>query len=127
EALRAAGWTDEDVMDIAEVAAMFNFTNRLASGLGWVPNDEFATIGFDESETDPRLRSGSASDPGDRSLVVGELRRDETQSLGRPVAELDPEHDRPAGPLAVPPLRTVGADLERHTPPVELAGERLRP
>ena len=28
-------------MDIAEVAAMFNFTNRLASGLGWVPNDEF--------------------------------------------------------------------------------------
>ena len=48
--LRDAGWTDEDVMDIAEVAAMFNFTNRLASGLGWVPNDEFATIGFDESD-----------------------------------------------------------------------------
>jgi hypothetical protein len=35
-------------MDIAEVAAMFNFTNRLASGLGWVPNDEFVTLGFDE-------------------------------------------------------------------------------
>ena len=35
-------------MDIAEVTAMFNFTNRLASGLGWVPNDEFATLGFDE-------------------------------------------------------------------------------
>ena len=49
EALREAGWADEDVMDIAEVAAMFNFTNRLASGLGWVPNDEFATLGFDES------------------------------------------------------------------------------
>jgi uncharacterized peroxidase-related enzyme len=48
EALREAGWTDEDVMDIAEVAAMFNFTNRLASGLGWTPNDEFATLGFDE-------------------------------------------------------------------------------
>jgi uncharacterized peroxidase-related enzyme len=47
EALREAGWTDEDVMDIAEVAAMFNFTNRLASGLGWVPNDDFATIGYD--------------------------------------------------------------------------------
>jgi hypothetical protein len=27
---------------------MFNFTNRLASGLGWVPNAEFATLGFDE-------------------------------------------------------------------------------
>jgi uncharacterized peroxidase-related enzyme len=48
EVLREAGWTDEDIMDIAEVAAMFNFTNRLASGLGWVPNAEFATLGFDE-------------------------------------------------------------------------------
>ncbi|MGE5274333.1 MAG: peroxidase-related enzyme [Verrucomicrobiota bacterium] len=46
-ALRDAGWTDEDVMDIAEVTGMFNFTNRLASGLGWVPNDEFATLGVD--------------------------------------------------------------------------------
>jgi uncharacterized peroxidase-related enzyme len=48
-ALREAGWADEDIMDIAEVAAMFNFTNRLASGLGWVPNDEFVTLGFDEN------------------------------------------------------------------------------
>ena len=39
-----------DVMDIAEVAAMFNFTNRLASGLGWVPNAEFVTLGFDETD-----------------------------------------------------------------------------
>ncbi len=45
DALRAAGWTDEDVMDIAEVAAMFNFTNRLASGLGWEPNPEYETLG----------------------------------------------------------------------------------
>jgi uncharacterized peroxidase-related enzyme len=50
QALREAGWSDEDVMDIAEVAGMFNFTNRLASGLGWVPNDEFVTLGLDESE-----------------------------------------------------------------------------
>ena len=48
ETLREAGWSDEDVMDIAEVAAMFNFTNRLASGLGWVPNDEFVTLGLDQ-------------------------------------------------------------------------------
>ena len=48
QTLREAGWTDEDIMDIAQVAAMFNFTNRLASGLGWLPNDEFATLGFDE-------------------------------------------------------------------------------
>ena len=39
------GWTDEDVMDIAEVTAMFNFTNRLASGLGWRPNDEYVSLG----------------------------------------------------------------------------------
>jgi uncharacterized peroxidase-related enzyme len=44
-ALRAAGWTDEDVMDIAEVTGMFNLTNRMASGLGWVPNPEFETLG----------------------------------------------------------------------------------
>jgi uncharacterized peroxidase-related enzyme len=45
DALREAGWTDEDVMDIAEVTAMFNFTNRLASGLGWRPNDEYVSLG----------------------------------------------------------------------------------
>ena len=45
DALRAAGWTDEDVMDIAEVTAMFNFSNRLASGLGWKPNPEYERIG----------------------------------------------------------------------------------
>lgn len=45
EALRAAGWSDEDILDIAQVAAMFNFTNRLASGLGWVPNPEYFSLG----------------------------------------------------------------------------------
>ena len=43
--LREAGWTDEDVMDIAEVTAMFNFSNRMASGLGWEPNPEYETLG----------------------------------------------------------------------------------
>jgi uncharacterized peroxidase-related enzyme len=45
EALRTAGWSDEEIMDIAQVAAMFNFTNRLASGLGWVPNREYHSLG----------------------------------------------------------------------------------
>jgi uncharacterized peroxidase-related enzyme len=45
ERLRAAGWSDEDVFDIAQVAAMFNFTNRLASGLGWTPNPEYFSLG----------------------------------------------------------------------------------
>ena len=43
--LREAGWSDEDVFDIAQVAAMFNFTNRLASGLGWRPNPEYVSLG----------------------------------------------------------------------------------
>ena len=43
--LRDAGWTDEDVMDITEVTALFNFSNRMASGLGWEPNPEFETLG----------------------------------------------------------------------------------
>jgi len=44
-ALRREGWQDEDVMDIAEVTALFNFSNRMASGLGWVPNPEFYVLG----------------------------------------------------------------------------------
>jgi uncharacterized peroxidase-related enzyme len=45
DVLRSAGWSDEDILDIAQVAAMFNFTNRLASGLGWVPNPEYFELG----------------------------------------------------------------------------------
>ena len=45
DALRKAGWSDEEIMDIAQVAAMFNFTNRLASTLGWVPNEEYFSLG----------------------------------------------------------------------------------
>ena len=43
--LRETGWTDEDVMDITEVASLFNFSNRMASALGWAPNPEFETLG----------------------------------------------------------------------------------
>jgi uncharacterized peroxidase-related enzyme len=45
EALRDVGWTDEDVMDVAEVTGMFNLTNRMASGLGWEPNPEYESLG----------------------------------------------------------------------------------
>jgi len=45
ERLRDVGWSDEDVMDIAEVTAMFNFSNRMASGLGWEPNPEYEQLG----------------------------------------------------------------------------------
>jgi uncharacterized peroxidase-related enzyme len=39
--LRKDGWSDEDIMDIVEVTAMFNFTNRVANALGWQPNPEY--------------------------------------------------------------------------------------
>ena len=44
-ALRDAGWSDEDVMDVAEVTGLFNMSNRMASGLGWAPNPEYDTLG----------------------------------------------------------------------------------
>ncbi len=40
-------------MDIAEVTSMFNFTNRLASGLGWRPNDEFVGLGLARDKEAP--------------------------------------------------------------------------
>ena len=43
--LRDAGWSDEDVMDIAEVTGMFNMSNRMASARGWAPNPEYETLG----------------------------------------------------------------------------------
>ena len=39
--LRALGFTDEAIFEAAQVAAMFNFTNRLANALGWKPNPEY--------------------------------------------------------------------------------------
>ncbi|WP_051195650.1 peroxidase-related enzyme [Meiothermus rufus] len=39
EMLRAIGLSDEAIFEAAQVAAMFNFTNRIANALGWVPNE----------------------------------------------------------------------------------------
>ena len=44
-ALRDVGWSDEDVMDVAEVTGLFNMSNRMASGLGWAPNPEYEALG----------------------------------------------------------------------------------
>lgn len=41
EALREVGLSDEAIFEAAQVAAMFNFTNRLANALGWKPNAEY--------------------------------------------------------------------------------------
>src|SRR6201989_3029276 len=44
EALRAQGLSDEDVWDVIEVAAMYNFTNRLAQAGGQIPNAEYHAL-----------------------------------------------------------------------------------
>lgn len=41
QALRAQGFSDRDIWDIAAVAAFFNMTNRLASATAMRPNEEY--------------------------------------------------------------------------------------
>ncbi len=43
--LRSAGFSDRDILDIAEVVGYYAYVNRLADGLGvrteeWIPDDE---------------------------------------------------------------------------------------
>lgn len=45
DVLRAAGYTDADIWDIAEISAFFNMTNRLASAVGMHPNPEYHALG----------------------------------------------------------------------------------
>ena len=46
--LRNVGFSDEGIFDIAETAAMYNFTNRLASATGMLPNLEYHAVGRGE-------------------------------------------------------------------------------
>ena len=41
QALREEGFTDEDIFDIAETAAFFNYTNRVAHAIDMMPNAEY--------------------------------------------------------------------------------------
>lgn len=42
--LRHAGFDDADIFDITEVAAFFNYTNRVAHGVDMMPNAEYHTM-----------------------------------------------------------------------------------
>jgi uncharacterized peroxidase-related enzyme len=44
EILRSHGLSDEDAWDVVEVAAMYNFTNRLALASGQIPNAEYHAL-----------------------------------------------------------------------------------
>lgn len=46
--LRTHGFSDEAIFDIAETAAMYNFTNRMASATGMIPNREYHQLGRGE-------------------------------------------------------------------------------
>jgi uncharacterized peroxidase-related enzyme len=41
QALRDEGFSDADIFDIAEVAAFFNYTNRVAHAVDMMPNPEY--------------------------------------------------------------------------------------
>ncbi len=45
EALRGHGFSEADLFDITEVAAFFNYTNRVAHGLDMMPNAEYHLLG----------------------------------------------------------------------------------
>ena len=51
EPLRAVGFSDEAIFEAGQVAAMFNFTNRLANALGWKPNPEYYTMSREPTST----------------------------------------------------------------------------
>ena len=44
QSLREAGFDDADIFDITEVAAFFNYTNRVAHGIEMMPNAEYHTM-----------------------------------------------------------------------------------
>ena len=54
DALRAQGLTDEECWDVVEVAAMYNFTNRMAMATNMLPNVDYHALARD---------SGPADDP----------------------------------------------------------------
>jgi uncharacterized peroxidase-related enzyme len=44
EGLLAVGLTQEEAWDVAEVAAMYNFTNRMAMATNMLPNEEYHSL-----------------------------------------------------------------------------------
>ena len=44
-ALRELGFSDDEIWDIAAIAAFFGMSNRLANFTSLRPNDEFYTLG----------------------------------------------------------------------------------
>ncbi len=45
DTMRDAGWSDEEILHIIEIASMFSFTGRLANSIGLLANPEYADLG----------------------------------------------------------------------------------
>ena len=65
-ALRAHGFSDEDIWDIGAIAAFFALSNRMANMIGMRPNDEFHLLG-----RTARQASGLAPQLGSDKLALG--------------------------------------------------------
>ena len=66
-ALQAAGFDDRDLFDVTDVAAFFNYTNRMMQGLDVMPNAEYHRMnrGVDQEPASAAARA-SASAAGSR-------------------------------------------------------------
>ncbi|MBV8152193.1 MAG: peroxidase-related enzyme [Candidatus Eremiobacteraeota bacterium] len=60
DALRASGLSDDDVWDIAAIAAFFGFSNRMAGLMDMRPNREFYAMGRSDHEGSLPIRTGRA-------------------------------------------------------------------
>ena len=56
EPLRAHGFSDEDIWDIAAISAFFALSNRMANFLNMRPNDEFYLMGRVAAAKEPATR-----------------------------------------------------------------------
>lgn len=53
DALHLAGFSDEDIWDIAAIAAFFGFSNRMAGVMDMRPNEEFYSMGRSPEPREP--------------------------------------------------------------------------
>lgn len=51
--LREFGYSDEDILHIAELTAIFNYNGRLANAMGLAPNVEYHELGRHPDQDEP--------------------------------------------------------------------------
>jgi uncharacterized peroxidase-related enzyme len=54
EALRRHGLTDDDIYDVIQTAAIYNFNNRVASAAGFIPDRRYHGVFREEQPADSR-------------------------------------------------------------------------